>query len=428
MSGAMLDLPTQSAQPRTAPIRTLDHVEFAYGAEHVEHGAQLAPVYRRLLRNTPRSKRETFNVGSINIPQEMNQAYHKHLQVILLSAAGLKIELAERLQFESADLARRFAELIIELAALKNPGRVNVAKSVVECVSVVDVFGLLGKFPAKYFAGPRNRHAPAIRACLRPIFNGNKSRVARNRERVKVLIGEFADLFAELMSACANYAEDYYGDLASMQETITARAAFENEPLGRLYYKTLYEELDQAIARYRATNDPAIVREAIDERARASLRRVDGLLAQGNAHRLPGGGIEIEIRIIEGVRYAVRAWNDDRQTRRLHVSIPVELAGNHCRHSVPNLRGLTSRDVRSLCYRFTTDEWRTSGEARARLGSDEENRRMIQFTDLEDFPIVGRLKGYFYFRGAGRRGTGARVNVRGYTFAIPDRHELLSMV
>jgi hypothetical protein len=367
-------------------------------------------------------------VGGINIPQEMNRAYHKHLQVILLGAAGLKIELAERLQSERDDLACRFAELILRMAALKNPGRVNVARSVVERVSVLDVFGLLGKFPAKYFAESPNRHAPTVRACLRPIFTGNKSLVARNRARVKILIGEFADLFDEVMSACANYAEDYYGDLTRMQASITARAAFENEPLGRLYYKTLYEELDQAIASYRATNDPGIVREAIDERVQASLRRVDGLLAQGDALRLPGGGIEIEIRIIDGVRYAVRAWNDECQSRRLHVSIPVELAGDHYRHSVRNLRGLTSRDLRLLRYHFTTDEWRTSGEARARLSRDNEDRPIIEFSELQSFPIVGRLKGYFYFFGARRRGSGARMNGRGYTFAIPDKHELLSMV
>ena len=46
------------------------------------------------------------------------------------------------------------------------------------------------------------------------------------------------------MNACADYAEEYYGDPASMRASIIARAEFENEPLDRLYYKTLYEELD----------------------------------------------------------------------------------------------------------------------------------------------------------------------------------------
>jgi hypothetical protein len=428
MGGAMLDLPTQSSQPRTAPIRSLDHIELAFGAEHIERGAQLVPVYRRLMRNTPQSKRAAFRVKWIDIPKEMNRAYEKHLQLMLLCAAGLKIEVARRIQTETPELARRFAELILKMAALRNPGPVMVAKSVVERVSVLDVFGLLGKFPRRYFAAPRARHAKNIHACVRPVFSGNKSSVAKKRASVKIFISGFADLFDELMNAGADHAEKYYGDPASMRASIVARAEFENAALDRLYYKTLYEELDQAIARYRSTNDPAVVREAIDGRVQGSLRRVDGLLAQGNARRLSGGGIEMEIRIIDGIRYAVRAWNDESQTRRLHVSIPARLEGDQYRHSVPNLADVTRRQLGLLCYRFTTDGWKTSSEARARLARDEENRPSIEFDDLSKLPIVGRLEGYFYLRGASRRAGGARGNLRAYTFAIPDKHELLAMV
>ena len=89
---------------------------------------------------------------------------------------------------------------------------------------------------------------------------------------------------------------------------------------------------------------------------------------------MSGGGIEMEIRIIDGVRYAVRARNDESQTRRLHVSIPARLEGDQYRHSVPNLPDLTRRQMGLLRYRFTTDGWKTSSEARARLAHDEENR------------------------------------------------------
>jgi hypothetical protein len=428
MSGAMLDLPTQSSQPRTAPIRSLDHIELAFGAEHIERGAQLVPVYRRLMRNTPRSKRETFGVKWIDIPKEMNRAYDQHLQVLLLCAAGLKMEVARRIQSECAELARRFAELILKMAALKNPGSVIVAKSVVERVSALDVFRLLGEFPRKYFADPDAVRAADIRACLKPIFNGNRFHVAKKRATVNSLIKEFANVYRDLMTACADYAEDYYGDPASMQASISARAAFENAPLDCLYYKELYENIDKAIAQYRSTGNPAIIRETIDQRISASLRRVDGLLAQGDARRLSGGSIEMEIRIIDGVRYAVRAKNDESQTRRLHVSISTRLEGDQYRHSIPNLRGLTTRQVSLLRYRFTTDGWKTSSEARARLAHDEENRPLIEFDELTVFPIVGRLDGYFYLRGAGQRTSSAHGKLRGYAFAIPDEHELLSMV
>jgi hypothetical protein len=428
MSGAMLDLPTQSSQPRTAPIRTLDYVEFAFGGEHLERGAQLVPVYRRLMRHTSQSRRENFSVKWIDIPKEMNRAYDKHLQVMLLSAAGLKLEVARRIQTEMPDLAQRFAELILKMAALRNPGPVMVARAVVERVSVLDVFGLLGKFPRKYFAAPRAQYAKTIRACLRPVYGGSESQVARKRAKVKIFIAEFADLFDELINACADHAEAYYGDPASLRASIIARAEFENAPLDRLYYKTLYEELDRTIARYRATNDPAIVREAIDGRLDASLRRVDGLLAQGESRRMTGGGIELEIRIIDGVRYAVRAKNDDGQTRSLHVSIPAEIEGDCIRHSVPNLPGLSLKQIGALRYHFTTDGWKTSNEVRAQLAQDERDRPSIEFDDLSKLPVVGRLEGYFYWRGAGRRAGGARGKLRGYVFAIPDRHELLSMV
>ncbi len=424
----MLDLPTQSSQPRTAPIRTLDYVEFAFGAEHLERSAQLVPVYRRLMRNTPRSKREAFSVKWIDVPNEMNRAYDTHLQLTLLCAAGLKMEVARRIQTGTPELVQCFAKLILKMAAFRNPGSVMVARAVVERVSVLDVFCLLGKFPRKYFAAPRAQHAPAIRACLRPVYGGNESQVAKKRAKVKIFIKEFANVFSELMHAVAEYAEDYYGDPASMRASIIARAEFECGPLDRLYYKTLYEGLDRAIALYRSTDDPAIVREAIDGRLDASLRRVDGLLAQGESRRMAGGGIEMEIRIIDGVRYAVRARNDDSQTRRLHVSIPARLEGDQYRHSVPNLPGLTGKHVGSLRYRCTTDGWKTSGEARARLAHDEENQPVIEFDDLGKVPRVGRLEGYFYLRAAGRRASGARGKLRGYVFAIPDQHELLSMV
>src|SRR5262249_2710255 len=52
ISGAMLDLPTQSTQPRTAPIFKLDYVNSSFGTEHKERGFYLAAMYRRVLRST----------------------------------------------------------------------------------------------------------------------------------------------------------------------------------------------------------------------------------------------------------------------------------------------------------------------------------------------------------------------------------------
>src|SRR6185369_12316079 len=90
LSGAMLDLPTQSMQPRTAPIFMLDYVQSAYGTEHKERGFYLAQMYRRVLRATDPATRARFNLRWLNISNEMDARYAKHLQVKLLGAAGLR--------------------------------------------------------------------------------------------------------------------------------------------------------------------------------------------------------------------------------------------------------------------------------------------------------------------------------------------------
>src|SRR6185503_14611432 len=112
-------------------------------------------------------------------------------------------------------------------------------------------------------------------------------------------------VYRELMTACAEY-----------RDSIIARAEFENAPIDALYCSRLYDDLNQAIADYKATGNSEIIREAIDSRVTRSLRSVDGLLAQGSSRRLPDGGLETQIRTSDGVRYAVRAWNDRRQTRK----------------------------------------------------------------------------------------------------------------
>src|SRR5688572_30458365 len=143
MGGAMLDLPTQSTQPRTAPIFKLDYLHSTFGTEHKDRGFYLTEMYRRVLNTTDSSTRERFNAKWINVSNEMDQAYRKHLQVKLLSAAGVKTETAKRISSENIDLARRFTDLLLEMAALKNQGSACVARRVVEDLAVLDVFNLL---------------------------------------------------------------------------------------------------------------------------------------------------------------------------------------------------------------------------------------------------------------------------------------------
>jgi hypothetical protein len=339
MSAAMLDLPTQSTQPRTAPIFKLDYFDSKFGTEHKHRGYYLAEMYRRVLTTTDASTRERFNAKWVNVSNEMDQAYMKHLPVKMLGAAGLRPQIAKQICTDRFELARTFTDLLLEMAALKNQGSACVARKVVEDVAVVDVFNLLRWSPRDYFSGN-----PRYLKHLRPVYKGNRFHIAAKKKKIETLTRDFAKVYGELMSICAEH-----------RDSIVVRAEFENEPIDALYTSKLYEELNGAIAAYKSTGDSEIIRDAIDSRVARSLRSVDGLLAQGSSRRLPGGGLETQIRTIDGIRYSVRAWNNRAQTRKV-------------------------RQVK--------------------------NRSVIEF-EVEPSCLVGR--------------------VRAYTFALPDRHDLLRM-
>jgi hypothetical protein len=315
VSGAMLDLPTQSTQPRTAPIFKLDYVRSAFGTEHKERGFYLAEMYRRVLRATDAATRERFNATWINVSNVMDEAYEKHLQVRLLAAAGLKTDLARQIQIDHPELAKSFAAVLLDFVALKNRGSACVARKVVEDVSVVDVFNLLGAAPREYFSGSLSRKS--VVKHLKPVYKGNRLHVAKRMTQVESLASEFVRVYGELMNLRMG---DYYDSDEAMRASIAARASFENEPIDALYCHSLYQRLNEAIADYKASGKTAYISDVIDATVARSLRSVDGLLAQGESRMLEDGGIEIERRTIRGVTYAVRAWNDEAQKRRVCVN------------------------------------------------------------------------------------------------------------
>ena len=59
ISGAMLDLPTQSTQPRTAPIYVLPYPDSTFGREHFERAVQLRPMYTALVRDVPPARQRS---------------------------------------------------------------------------------------------------------------------------------------------------------------------------------------------------------------------------------------------------------------------------------------------------------------------------------------------------------------------------------
>ena len=273
MSGAMLDLPTQSTQPRTAPIFMLDYVHSAFGTEHKERGFYLADMYRRVLRATDPATRARFNLKWINVSNQMDLCYAKHLQVKLLCAAGLKKQVAK--QVAQTEVAKHFAEVFVALAELKNAGESCVARKVVTDISVVDVFNLLGSLPNDYF-GKRDLKACVIKHA-RPIYKGNRFHVGAKQRRLEQLADDFAGIYQELMNAAANF----YESRAAMERCVTARAAFENQPIDALYCFPLLEDLNRLIAEYKTTGNVRLISDAIDKRIAQSLRNVDRLISHG---------------------------------------------------------------------------------------------------------------------------------------------------
>lgn len=424
LSGAMLDLPTQSAQPRTASICSIGWGRSIFGREHKERAMALVPMYRAIRRHTSAEERARLNVGWINIAAEMDTAYRRHLEVKLLCATGLKTKVAQLIQDKQAALTKRFADLILRMAALKNPGTTRTWESTVEAVSVLDVFGLLQRFPETYFANAED-HTEQIRHYLKPIFKGDPTEVAKKKRLVEVLIRRFANLFPAVMKAAAVHIPRFYQDQQHLQTSIKARSAFENEPMPALYAKSMSEELRKLISVYRQRNNPEIIRSALNERITTSLRSVDRLLSQGTRERLLHGGLELERQTIDGISYSVRAWNDPPQTRRLHVSIPVERRGNQYVSAVPSLPPLTRRQIETLCLRFTTDGWKSSMEITAQLRRSRNNEFMIEFEEIVSFPSIGRLDAVPYFRP--NRFNRNLNRLGGYVFAIPDQDELINL-
>jgi hypothetical protein len=261
LSGAMLDLPTQSAQPRTAPIFLLDYAQSVYGTEHKERGFYLADMYRRILRATEPATRARLHAQWINVSNVMDLCYARHLRGRLLTAAGLRMQVAERLQ--ESELAERFVNVLLALASLRNAGSACVARKVARDLSVVDVFGLLGSLASN---------------CA-PIYKGNRFHIRAKQRRVEQLVAEFASIYREVM----NVAAQYYDSRSAMERSIAARAAFENQPLDALYCYPLFRDLNRAIAEYQASGDAQIISNAIDARIAQSLRSVDRLVSRGTS-------------------------------------------------------------------------------------------------------------------------------------------------
>lgn len=428
LDGTQLDLGTIQSQPRTAPIRTLGHISdptWTFGAEHQARAKQLQVFFDTVLSSMSGVDRARFAPGArdLKIGAEMDRAYQRELEVQLLSATGLKEELATRLRTKQPKLVTALTASLVEMAGLRNEGNVLADKEVVRDVAVLDVFHLLRVLPERWFAPDAARPTvPEVMELLRPIVRGGPHVEKETRAKAERLVRDFIPLYAQLMSQAEQHLGGLYADVPSLRRSITARAAFENEPIDRLYRADLDATLRGAISSYEASGDRGVFKEVVDKTISASLRDVDGLLAQGGVRKIPGG-IDLERRTIDGIDHAVRALDDGK--RRLMVDVPLPAGGGYTLTTLPGAPTLSEAQAQALRYRFTTDGWTTAQEAPARLTTDEDGRRVLRF-EIPMLPSeVGRLEGVFHASAGGEAWLkDGASNFRGYTFAVPDAHEL----
>ncbi|HJZ79120.1 MAG TPA: hypothetical protein VKD91_02210, partial [Pyrinomonadaceae bacterium] len=278
MSGAMLDATTESAQPRTAPMRILTQHPGAYlvfGQEHMERARHLKIMYRSLVNTLSLEQRALLNAAPIDFTAEMVKSYDQHLQIQMLKAAGLKMAVAQQIQAEHPQLAQRFQQVLRAMAALRNRGSINGNNPPVEHISVLDIFNLLQKYPRRYFMKVARRDQPEILALLRPAFRGNRFYRAKQKATVQIMIWEFAGLYTELMLACQRVAAEHYGRSARLRESIIARAGYENRPMTSLYRGNLLKEFQRVIKRYKSRGESRLIGQTIAKIVSASHRNLD---------------------------------------------------------------------------------------------------------------------------------------------------------
>ncbi len=431
MNGGMLDVVTERAHPRSFAIRPQPRPadpEKSYCTDYSDRVTQMERLYRAVMRSVDKERRGLLNATRLNIRAEMDKAYLNYVEENLLCAAGLKRKMAQRLRTRHAELTRRFTEVLMKMTDLKNPTVVRASMLLIKDATVLDVFGLLGNFPGRYFEAPDANQTRFIRSQLKPVYKGNRFHVAKKRANVNALIKEFADVYKQLMRACRGYADEFYDGVESMQESIKSRAAFENRPMRLLYRADFFQACGNAVREYKSTGDTDVIRLFIEKRVSAASRDIDRLLARGESCLLPCGGLELQARVIEGIRFSVRAWDDRKQTRRLHICIPVERNGGNYITGLPYYPCLTPRQIRSLSYRITTDDWASWRDIAARLRRDGEGRFFIVFEDTCDPPMAAELEGILYDKTRSEPDQKNKLRSTTYVFAIPDSRELADLI
>ncbi len=425
MDGGMLDLNTQRANPRLAPVRP-DHSldsEKIPNSDYLDRTQQMLWLYQAVRGSIPAHERKRYNAEPIRITTEMDREYLKHLAQQLLCVAGLKAGLARHILAEHPEAGRHFLEVLFRMTEIKNPAGLQASRELLFQVAVLDIFHLLSVYPEEYFRDPGGRPVSFVRNALRAHYKGSQRHVARKRAAVEALIPEFINAYHQLMEICRSLAEEYYGSETTMQASIQSRAAFENRPMSLLFREACVHALRDAASAYRIDGDADRFREVIDNRAAASLRNVEAILRGGQSRILANGVLELQIQVIHGVRYAVRIRKDGAQKNCLHVSTlrgETNGPGRIRKNRIPEQSGAEWR------YKFTLDDWATACEVIAHTEWDESSP--VLSASIYTPCTIGELQGYFFKT---EQKDLVREKDQGrhsrYVFAVPDAVDLASL-
>jgi len=381
MDGGPLDLAQARTNPRAVPLKP----EYDLAAHVIPRGDYgdrangLYQTYHAVRRSLFADERNRLGGDPLDIRESLDHAYVHRLQIELACATGLKRRVAERLQRDTPEVLRDFSNCLVELSDLKNPQAWLKTTCYDERAAVVDIFGLLAELPATYFSHAAGATKRFIRDGLRPVFLGDHANVTEIRDRVNRLADAFAEAYTRLMQVCELHAEEFWGSLELMRNSVTARAAFVNRPIERLWFDRRFETFQNAATQYRRTRDVGTIRRLIDTTLADSYRDIDALLTQGEQRLMPERGVELQIRTIAGVRYSVCAWDDASRRRQLRVEVQGRLQAGKLVLELDGAPVLPRLAIPWLRYRWSVDGWKNDAVVSSECITEAPERLCLRF-------------------------------------------------
>lgn len=417
VDGTLLDLATETPQPRTAPVRVLErgtrnHL-YSFDSEKQRRINHLKDL-ENIMRTGATKRRGRCVYRPVQVTKLFELAYERERQTQLLGATGLSPSLSRAVQERAPEAAARFVQALTRLAAEQRSGRdLNMDKKVVGDVSVADVFGALATVPKRFFLNPDQDLAATFKEALS--LQGIDD--ATRGERIDRLTAELADAYRAVLEEGRAVHEARGGTDLGYERAVIHRAEFENRPMDGLYRANLRWNLIEAANEYQSTGDADAFQRTIDRIITHGIRDVDALKRLGSARELEDGTRVVQERTIRGVHYGIVIPPEGDPSVR--VSVPVEeLDGDRFR--LPTLDGeeLSSEQIASLGYLYTLDGWETNEWAPVMMGDGELVFEVPSFSSQTSV-----MEGLFHTENGDLWIKDRASNFEGYVFAVPDEGE-----